>query len=62
MAKSVVRTTTTFKLDTEKKHSVLYKAEGDDVIATSIYISKAMFGGAGSYPQTIKLTIEAGHE
>jgi hypothetical protein len=59
MAKSVVKSTTIYTLEREVKNSVLYKADGRDVVATNVYISKSVFGGSGAFPEKVKLTVEA---
>ena len=61
MAKKVMTTSTILTFDSEKKHSVLYTTEsqhGESVVATNVYVSKTVFSGSGSYPTTIKITIE----
>jgi len=50
-------TTAIFELDAEKKHSVVYKEEGN-TIASSIYFSKNLVGSGPSWPLKIKVTVE----
>jgi len=54
------KTTALFKLDVEKKHSVVYKEDTPDgafTIAASIYFSKAIVGNA-NFPKTLRVTVE----
>ena len=59
MAKSIVIKSTRFKMESEKKHSVLYTPDTtQDPLATGIYISKAAFEGFGGYPDAIQVDIK----
>jgi hypothetical protein len=59
MAKTIVKKSSTFVLNSAKTHSVRYDAEdAENCVASSIYVSKDAFEGAGSMPQKITVSIE----
>lgn len=59
MAKTIASKTSTFTLNSAKTYSVRYDSDGrPDEIASSIYIKRGIFAGAGDFPQKIRLTVE----